>query len=442
MTNEIILPNNWNPRWYQKPLWRYLEQGGKRVYEVAHRRWGKDDVCLHWTATAAMTRPANYWHMLPEQSQARKAIWAAVNPHTGIRRIDEAFPPEIRKRTLENEMVIEFVNGSIWQVLGSDNYNSYVGSPPAGVVLSEWALADPQAWAYLMPILEENGGWAFFITTPRGRNHAKRFYEAAQRDAEWFAEKSVASQTNVFKPEQLAKIRNTLIDQYGKDEGEAKFEQEYECSFDAALPGAYYGREMNAAENEGRISGVPYDPQHPVFAIFDIGHGDSEAIIFMQMVGREPRIIDYHESSGQHVPFYAKLLKEKPWPQPLLILPHDGANGAAQGESCEKQFKEHGFTVRVLERADVDTGIKLARGLLSQIWIDKIKCERLVDCLRNYHREWDEKNKIFRPTPKHDWSSHASDAFRYLAMAHKKGWLRHDARPVVSMKLPPGKMGL
>lgn len=442
MTNELILPHNWRPRWYQKPLWRYLEQGGKRAYEIAHRRWGKDDVCLHWTATSAMTRVGNYWHMLPEASQARKAIWDAINPHTGLRRIDEAFPHAIRRRTVDNEMKIEFITGSIWQVLGSDNYNSYVGSPPVGVVLSEWALADPQAWAYLMPILEENSGWAFFITTPRGRNHAKRFYEMAVKSERWYAEKSVASHTGVFSQQQLADIQAELVAQYGEDEGSAKFEQEYECSFDAALPGAYYGKEINAAENQGRITGVPHDPRFPVFPILDLGHGDSTAIIYAQMVGRELRVVDYHESSGQDIAYYAKLLRETGYNIPHVILPHDGAHGNIRGASCEDQFKAAGFKVKVLKRGDLDAGIKLARTLLKQIYIDAKKGERLVDCLRNYHREWDEKNKIFKTTPKHDWSSHAADAFRYLAEAHLLGWLLVEEKPKVSMQLPIGQMGL
>lgn len=163
---EIELPNGWEPRPYQLPLWQYLEHGGKRADVAAHRRWGKDDVALHWTACAAIQRPGTYWHLLPEAAQARKAIWDAVNPHTGKKRIDEAFPPEIRARKREQEMIIELVNGSTWQVLGSDNYNSLVGSPPVGVVLSEWALAKPDAWTYLRPILAENGGWAIFIWTP------------------------------------------------------------------------------------------------------------------------------------------------------------------------------------------------------------------------------------------------------------------------------------
>jgi phage terminase large subunit len=160
-------------------LWCYLERGGRRAIEIAHRRWGKDEICLHWAAVSAMQRPATYWHMLPEAAQARKAIWEAVNPHTGKRRIDEAFPHEIRESTREHEMMIRFINGATWQVVGSDNFNALVGSPPFGVVFSEFALANPAAWAYLRPILLENGGWAAFITTPRGKNHAHKLLQTA-----------------------------------------------------------------------------------------------------------------------------------------------------------------------------------------------------------------------------------------------------------------------
>ena len=130
------IPNKWEPRWYQKPAWDYLEGGGKLLYEVAHRRWGKDDVTLHFTAQSAMLKKGGYWHMLPQASQARKAIWAAVNPHTGERRIDEAFPKEIRENTNENEMFIRFITGSTWQVVGSDNYDSLVGASTVGAIRS------------------------------------------------------------------------------------------------------------------------------------------------------------------------------------------------------------------------------------------------------------------------------------------------------------------
>lgn len=421
---QIIIPNNWRPRDYQKQAWKYLETGGKRAYIVAHRRWGKDDISLHWTACAALQRAGNYWHMLPEASQARKAIWDAINPHTGKRRIDEAFPLGIRKRTIDNEMKIEFVNGAIWQVLGSDNYDSYVGSPPLGIVFSEWPLADPMAWAYVMPILEENNGWVIFIGTPRGRNHGARFYDMALKTDGWLALKQTARDTGVFSEQQLERIHLELMAQYGDDEGAAKFEQEYNCSFDAALPGAYYGKEMNLAESEGRISNVPYQADGEVFAIFDLGHGDSTAIVFAQQSGMDSRIIDHHESSGQDVPYYAKVLRDRPYPVSKIILPHDGANSHLEGKSCEQQFKALGFNVTVLPRSDLDNGIMTARLLLKSVWIDKDKCARLIDCLRSYHREWDEKNKVFRPTPKHNWASHSADAFRYYAVAKQNGLLK------------------
>ena len=146
--SRIRLPaNNWTPRPYQIPLWQYLEQGGKRAINIWHRRAGKDEVCLHWAAVAAHQRRATYWHMLPEYAQGRKAIWTAVNPHTGMRRIDEAFPLDIRDSTNDQEMFIRFKNGSTWQIVGSDRYDAAVGSPPAGITFSEWALSNPACWA-------------------------------------------------------------------------------------------------------------------------------------------------------------------------------------------------------------------------------------------------------------------------------------------------------
>ena len=159
----IQLPHNWAPRSYQQALWNYLWSGGRRASAVWHRRAGKDEVCLHWAAVSAHARKGNYWHMLPQAKQARKALWDSINPHTGLRRIDEAFPISLRAATREQEMQIVFKNGSTWQVLGSDNYNALVGSPPVGLVFSEWALADPSAWALLRPILLENQGWALMI---------------------------------------------------------------------------------------------------------------------------------------------------------------------------------------------------------------------------------------------------------------------------------------
>jgi phage terminase large subunit len=258
---RVRLPNGWQPRPYQLKAWSYLESGGKHAELVWHRRGGKDDLSLHWTACAAHQRVGNYWHMLPQANQARKALWEAVNPHTGKKRIDEAFPKELRQSSHDNEMLLPLKIGSTWQVVGSDNFNSLVGSPPIGLVFSEWPLCDPAAWAYLMPILEENGGWVIFNGTPRGRNHAYRSVRAAQKNPQAFGEVLSADKTSIFTPAQLAKIRQELIDVYGEEYGQSVFEQEYLVSFDAANLGAILGRGLAKAEREGRIDDrFDYDP--------------------------------------------------------------------------------------------------------------------------------------------------------------------------------------
>lgn len=225
---SVLIPNNWKPRPYQLPFFRYFARGGKRAVLMWPRRHGKDDACLHLTAIQLMKIPGTYWFMLPQYGQARKAIWDAVNKHTGLRRIDEAFPKEIRARVNESEMKIVFKNGSVWQVCGSDNYNALVGSNPAGIVFSEYALSDPQAWDYLSPILDENNGWAIFNSTVRGQNHFTQLAHIAKADPNWFYSNVRASEAGVFTAEQLEQIKQEYIRRRGYDMGLGMFLQEYE----------------------------------------------------------------------------------------------------------------------------------------------------------------------------------------------------------------------
>ena len=423
----VRLPHNWQPRDYQRKLWAYLENGGKRAAACWHRRAGKDDVCLHWAATAAMRRVGGYWHMLPQQEQARKAIWDAINPHTGIRRIEEAFPLQIRAATNATEMKITLKNGSIWQLVGSDNFNSLVGSPPVGVVFSEWSLADPQAWAYMRPILLENDGWALFIFTPRGRNHAHKTLETARKEPGWFGETLTVAQTKRFTAEQLESEHRELVEQYGQEFGEAAFQQEYYCSFDAAIVGAYYAKLLQIAETENRITSVPREPGVVVHTAWDLGIGDQTAIWFCQVVGREVRLIDYYEASGVGLEHYAKVLKEKPYVYGEHILPHDAEPQQlnADGKSIWETLKGFGIKGRILPKTSVDDGINAARLLIPKCWFDRVKCERGLEALRQYRTDFDDKLKAFRPRPLHDWTSHAADAFRYLA----QGLPGADAKP-------------
>lgn len=223
----VTLPNEWTPRAYQVPVLKYIDGGGTRAVLKWHRRSGKDDLALHLTAARMFRRVGTYWHVLPSYTQARKAIWDAVDPKKGIRRCDWAFPKILRERTNEQEMKITLKNGSVWQLLGSDNYNELVGTNPVGVVFSEYALCKPEAWSYLSPILEENGGFAIFISTVRGENHFTELYNYAEKTPGWFASRVDADQSGVFTTDQLEKVKEELIRVNGREFGLQIFRQEY-----------------------------------------------------------------------------------------------------------------------------------------------------------------------------------------------------------------------
>lgn len=415
---DISLPHNWRPRKYQRKAWCYLQNGGKHAELIWHRRSGKDELSLHYAATAAFRRKASYWHMLPQAAQARKAIWKAINPHTGIRRIDEAFPKQIRKSTNDTEMFIEFLNGSTWQVVGSDNYNSLVGAPPAGVVYSEWALANPSAKAYLRPIIAENDGWQIFITTPRGKNHAFSTYNAAKGNPDAFSQILTVGQTGILTPERLEIERQGYIDDFGEEQGDPLFRQEWWCDFNAAILGAIYGSAMAKAEKEGRITSVPYDSKYPVYTAWDIGKTDDTSIWFFQVKENGIFIIDFHTGNGVDVDFYVNLLRGKPFPIDTLYLPHDAAaKRLGMGRTVEEQFNDAGFKTWIIAQQSVQDGIQAARKTMKQCYWDAEKCEVGIEALKMYRREWDDDKKCFREKPLHDWSSNPADAFRYLGTA-------------------------
>lgn len=422
---QIVLPNGWKPRRYQEPLWNYLEQGGKRAIEIAHRRWGKDDLILHRTAVAMFERTASYWHMLPEFAQARRALWTAVNSHTGKRRIDEAFPQELRDSTNEQEMFIRFKNGSTWQLVGSDRYNNLVGAGVAGVTFSEWALANPSAWGYIRPMLEENDGWATFITTPRGRNHAHAMYEMAKANPRWFAEISSIHATGALTPEQLAESLDEYVALYGEDLGRAQFEQEYECSFNAAILGAFYAREMVAVRREGRVDAVEAIKDRAVHRAWDIGVRDDTSIWWFQVVGTQIYILDCYTASGVGVDHFAEIIeqrrKEHGWQDGTDFVPHDArVKEWGTGRTRVETMQGLGLHPQVVPMAGKLDGINAARKTLARCVFHPRTEETGIAALEQYRREWDDDKKAFKANEVHDWTSHLADAFRYLAMAWRE----------------------
>ena len=438
---RISLPNGWKPRPYQRSLWSYLEKGGKRALGIWHRRAGKDDVLLHRTAVAAFERPATYWTALPEYAQARKALWAAVNPHTGKRRIDEAFPHELRETTNEQEMFIRFRNGATWQLVGSDRYNSLVGAGVAGVTFSEFALANPSAWAYIRPMLEENDGWAAFITTPRGRNHAYPMLEMAKANPRWFAEVLSIHDTGALSPAQIDESLKEYVALYGDDIGTAQFEQEYLCSFNAAILGAFYAREMVTLRKEGRIAEIQPIPNKPVHRAWDIGVRDDTSIWWFQVVGMQVFILDCYSASGVGLDHYADIVHkrhaEHGWKFGVDFVPHDAkVKEFISGRTRVEAMKEYGLRPELCPDATKLDGINAARQTLARaVFHPRTEAEG-ISALEQYRREWDDEKKAFKANEIHDWSSHLADAFRYLSLS----W-RRVPEPAVDLPIipPPGK---
>jgi len=365
--------------------------------------------------------------MLPEYSQARKAIWDAVNPHTGKRRIDEAFPPEIRKTTRGQEMQIELLNGSTWQVVGSDRFDSLVGSAPAGIVYSEWALANPNARAYLRPIIAENNGWQIFITTPRGRNHALTTLNAAKKDPRAFAQVLDATESGIFSGPQLEAELATYIAEFGEDYGRSKFEQEYLCSFDAANLGAILARQIGIAEKAGRIrDDVDFDPLGaPIQITADIGRRDTSAWWFWQPCIGGYRIIDHDSGWGIDAEEWCDRLAKKisqynyaanKTALGTIWLPHDArAKTFAAKRSAVETFASFFGTekVKITPNSKIGDRVNAARVLIPRVEFNSTKCEKGLDALRSWQYEYNEEQKTFSSDPLHDWASHDGDAFSY-----------------------------
>jgi phage terminase large subunit len=425
-----------------------VTQEKKRFIEIAHRRWGKDEIVLSATCELMHKRIASYWHCMPMQAQARKGLWTQINANSGKRRIDEIFPPEIREKTIDDEMFIKLKCGSTWQLVGSDNYNSLVGAGVGGVVFSEWALANPSAWGYMRPMIEENNGWAAFITTPRGRNHAYSMYQRGLKTPEtWFAEKSSIYDTGALSHAQLAEALADNVAIYGEDHGTALFQQEYECSFDAAIMGAFYGKEMAELRRSGRLTNVAAIPWKPIHRAWDIGVRDDTSIWFFQVVDGRVFVLDcYTDNGGPGVDYYAQIVRERceklgvEWKSGTDFVPHDArVKEWGVGRTRIEQMIDFKLNPVVCKDASKLDGINAARFTLKTAVFD-VRCDDGemggVSALTMYRRQWDDDKKAFKSTEEHDWSSHLADAFRYLALSWRD--VADIVAPEAEKEPPPG----
>ena len=381
-----------------------------------HRRSGKEKTFLNYTIKAACERIGVYFYLFPTFRQCKKAIWDGIDGESFA--FMAHFPPEIVESKNETELKIKLRNGSIFQLIGTDNVDAIMSTNPVGCVFAEYSLQDPRGWDYIRPILNENGGWAIFDFTPRGRNHAFDMYQMADRlmsegDRTWFCQKLTVDDTHAIPQAKIDKERREGM-------SEEMIAQEYYCSFEGAMQGSYYGRQMEQAEREGRICAVPYQPEIAVDTWWDLGMHDAMAIWFTQNVGREVHAIDYFETSGQGLPDCARELQRRAYVYGKHNAPHDIAvREIGSGKSRLETAEGLGIKFEIVPNIGLQDGIEAARSFLSRVWFDKLKTERGRDALLSYHKTWDEKRKCYSDSPYHDWSSNGSDAFRYLAVGHK-----------------------
>lgn len=432
---SISIPNEWRPRPHQLGLFKAYDAGTKRFCVVWHRRAGKDSTVLNLSAKAMLERVGTYWHLFPYQTQARKAIWNGIDSQ-GRKILDQVFPHEIRRRTSSQEMLIELVNGSTWQLAGSDNYDSLVGSNPVGVVFSEWSLCDPNAWAYIRPILAENDGWASFIYTPRGKNHGYSLYNMARKSDDWYCENLTVNDTR--REDGSPVITHEIIDQE-RAEGmeEALIQQEFYGSFESQIAGAYYADQIAAAKEQGRIGRLPVEPSLPVHTAWDLGISDAMSIWLFQSVGKEIRLVHYYETNSKGMEHYIQYLNQ--WANTNGVMlgthlaPHDiEVRELTSGRSRKETARQMGISFRTVQRPRTKAeGIQAVRRMFPRFWIDDETAEQGYNCIASYRREWDEKGGRFRDNPVHDWASHGADALQTLAL----GW-RESLSPAHIQRTP------
>lgn len=337
-------------------------------------------------------------------------IWDA-STNEGKRILDYV-PKEIIESKNSQQMQLRLTNGSLYQLIGSDNIDSLVGTNPKIIIFSEYAIQSPSAWEYLRPILDVNRGYAVFISTPRGKNHFYDLMLMAKQNPEWYCEILSIKDTGVLTEKDIDKIRAEGV-------SEELIQQEYYCSFNRGVEGSYYGKLIEKAREDKRICNVPYETRSPVHTAWDIGYGDSTSITFWQEIGGEIRIIDFYENQGEGIAHYVKHLQNKPYVYGTHYLPHDAGSGSLQtGRTLQDVAYEQGIKTILLEREiDIQIGIEAVRNLLSIAFIDETKCRHLIKCLENYHKKFNDKTQAYSETPVHDWCSHAADSVRYMANA-------------------------
>lgn len=434
----LQIPRYFVPRSYQWDLIKAMRAGCRRAAVVWHRRAGKDDTTLNIVIEKMLERPGTYYYFLPTYAQGKKIIWDGIR-YDG-RPFLSHFPEEliVGKNETEMKITLQCPNGmhSVFQLVGADNIDSIVGTNPVGCVFSEYSIMAPRAWELMRPILAENGGWAIFVFTPRGRNWAADLWSAALRSPEWFTSLKDVTMTRRDGPgesgEPVISLEAIQQERAG-GMAEELIQQEFFCSFEGAMSGAYYGDLIERMRKEARITACPWNSDTLVDTSWDLGVDDETVIGFWQdetdrRNGKKMlTLIDIEVGSGAGLDHYWRLIKDKPYAYGRHYVPHDmKVMEFGTGNTRVQTAAKMGLYLEVVPKIGLADGINAVRRMLPHVWADEEVANRKhgksstwINAMTGYRREFDERTQTFRLQPLHDWTSHYADMTRYRAIAYQ-----------------------
>lgn len=429
---SLTFPNGWKTRPYQIPFFKAMGSGIKRAMLVWHRRAGKDVTAWNWCIAEAARVTGTYYYLFPEFAQGKRVLWNGFDKE-GTRFL-HYIPFWKNCQFNETEMRITFPkinggsNGSIIQVVGTDNYNALMGTNPIGCVFSEYSLQNPGAWKFIRPILDQNQGWAVFVMTPRGPNHAKQLWDLVEHSREWYTSRLTVEQTMdnegnpIISPEVVQRAR-------AEGEEEDHIQQEWYTSWLGAQQGSFYSHVMRQALSDERIGNFPHSPFYPVHVYADIGR-DRTVLILAQHLSETIRIIDVISETQQELPYFATRLNEAArihgyvyggfyWPHDMRVKEFSG--GGSRFATALKLGLKPSFVVTGQNKVKIpfEDGVDATRRMFRNLQFHQPKCQKLLDALWSYRRKYDEVNKTLLKEPVHDIHSHYADALRTLATAKK-----------------------
>lgn len=410
--------NKFKKRSYQHNLFDAIEKKRyKRALLIWPRRAGKDLAAFNLCIWYALNKICVIFYIFPTYAQGKKVIFDSIT-NDGERILDY-IPSELIESKNTQELKIRFKNGSLIQVVGSDNYDSLMGTNPQLCVFSEYALQDPRAYQYIRPILTANQGTAIFLSTPRGKNHLWELYEIARQNPDWFCEKLTVADTGHIDLEEIERERQS------GEMSDDLIQQEYYTSFDMGVEGSYYAKYLDRLRIKGQIGIVPYEEGFRVSTCWDLGVRDSTTIIAFQTIGQTIRLIWCYEKQKEGLEHYVRVLENKAsqegWVWNKHIFPHDvKVMELGSGITRIEKLRQLGIKVTVAPDVSIMDGIECVRSNFNKLWIDEKNCAPLIKALENYRQEYDIRHKVYKSNPLHDFSSHFSDTLRYLCVSLPK----------------------